>query len=149
MMFLTFCVRTFLKRFFPILALAMLLAIIAISTGAGAIADVYFRKHPNYLEYSFTLLMLGTTVLGCAQYSVIRGRGKFTWWIAGVLVICLAANCISYFKPGLELFSLVGMLSAASALACYNSRRYRQMCKRLQVIRRMREEWIAYEKLRR
>lgn len=149
MMFLTIPWGKFIKRFFLIKALGALLTMIAIAFACGVAADLCFRRHPNQIEYMFALMMVCSIVLGNAQYSVARGRSRGTCWIIGMLVMCLVASGIGYFEQGMRLVSLIGMLSAALALACYNSRRYRQMCKRLQVIRRMREEWIAYEKLRR
>ncbi|HGM5580976.1 TPA: hypothetical protein ACKP22_002673 [Pseudomonas putida] len=146
MMFLTFPWSKFFKRFFPIKALGILLTMVTIPIACGLITDIYLHKHPNYLECIVAMLGLCGVVQGSAQYSVIRGKTGATWWLVGMLAMCLIASGRGYFEPGMKLISLTGMLCAASALACYNSRRYRQMCKRLQVIRRMREEWIAYEK---
>ncbi|HGM5580977.1 TPA: hypothetical protein ACKP22_002674 [Pseudomonas putida] len=143
MMFFSLSWSKFYKRFVPIKILGMLFTLMAIPMFGVVVIKTYFPTHPNRLEYADSIMMLCAVVLVSAQYAVIRGRRGATEWIMAILLIALLACGRGYFQPGVKWASLLGMLSAAAALACYNSRRYRQMCKRLQVIRRMRERWIA------
>lgn len=145
-MFFSISWGKFYKRFVPIKILGMLFTLLAIPMSGAVVIKTYFPTYANRLEYADSIMMLCAVVLVSAQYAVIRGRRGATEWIAAILIIALLACGRGYFQSEMKWTSLLGMLSAAAALACYNSRRYRQMCKRLQVIRRMRERWIAYEK---
>ncbi|WP_295487293.1 hypothetical protein [uncultured Pseudomonas sp.] len=129
----------FFKRFFPISALSMLLTIIASSIATVCMASLYLSGNPHFHEFAVTTLMLCILILTTAQYAVIRGLGEATWLIVMLLVLCLMCCMWSYLRSNMPLYALVGTVTTSSALACLNSRRYRQLCKRVKVIRRMRE----------
>ncbi|AXO89783.1 hypothetical protein DZC75_17870 [Pseudomonas parafulva] len=129
----------FFKRFFPIAALSMLLTIIASSIATVCMASLYLSGSPHFHEFAVTTLMLCILILTTAQYAVIRGLGEATWLIVMLLILCLMCCLWSYLRSNMPLCALVGTVTASSAMACLNSRRYRQLCKRVKVIRRMRE----------
>ncbi|AIZ34067.1 hypothetical protein NJ69_14205 [Pseudomonas parafulva] len=129
----------FFSRFFPIAALSMLLTIIGSSIATVCMASLYLSENPHFHEFAVTTLMLCILILTTAQYAVIRGLGEATWLIVMLLILCLMCCMWSYVSSNMPLYALVGTVTASSALACLNSRRYRQLCKRVKVIRRMRE----------
>ncbi|WP_412461521.1 hypothetical protein ACK2SD_05045 [Pseudomonas sp. SC11] len=143
MTILTFPIFTFIKRFYPVAVLGLLLTLTASVIATDAVAAFFFKSDPNYHLYSIGMLAAGAFTVGPAQYAVMRGTSEATWVIVVLLVFNLLASALMYLKPGMEIFSVIGMLSSCAALACFNSRRYRQLCKRVKVIRRMRERFIA------
>lgn len=139
MTILTFNFLRFMRRFYPVAITGILFTLVAMVIATDAIAAFFFKSASTYHLYSIGMLAAGAFTVGPAQYAVMRGTSEATWVIVVLLVFYLLASALMYLTQGMEIFSVIGMLSSCAALACFNSRRYRQLCKRVKVIRRMRE----------
>lgn len=139
---LTFSRFRFLKRFFPVCAAAMFLTMPTLSIATASIMQLHFEHISDYHLYMVAFLMACAVILSSAQYAIVRGRGEATWIIVLLVGVCIVANLRACVTLGRDISPLIGLLTGLCALACFNSRRYRQFCKHVKVIRRLRERVI-------
>ncbi|QBF27383.1 hypothetical protein EXN22_17435 [Pseudomonas tructae] len=135
--------RRFIRRFYPRLISVYLLALFSTAMMTGNIIDAYFLRHAYELEFAMGLIALGTLVITLGTFILVGGRTWGAWLIVVLLVGCLFSSLLTYNRSSHQLLLGISLAAPLLGLLVINSRRYRQMCRRLVVIRRMRNRWIA------
>ncbi|MCP6692168.1 MULTISPECIES: hypothetical protein [Pseudomonas] len=138
-----FRVRTFTRRYFPRLIAVILLTTASFSFATLSVMYSFFHNHPYENEYAVGSVVTAAFLLSFGSYILIRGRVWGVWVIVGLLLACLLAVISTVERTPHKLFSVFSLLVPLSALLVINSRRFRQMCKRVVVIRKMRNRCVA------
>jgi len=131
-------VRTFMRRYFPLLITAYFLTIFACSIASANVINAHFVAHPQVSGISLGIIAVGALVTSVGNFIVIRGLSWGIWIIAVLLVVCLLTTLVTFGGSPYKSVALVSGSIPLLALFLINSRRYRQMCKRLAVVRRQR-----------
>jgi hypothetical protein len=135
--------NAFVRRFFPRMLAAMFSTIASFTLATLNVFDVYFSGFPHKVEYAFVLLSVGAALLSGGQFFVIRGRVWGVWVMVALLCACLLASLSTYPRSSYKLLVVISVCVPLFSLLLLNSRRYRQMCRRLVAIRRMRNLGIT------
>lgn len=131
----------FLARYFPTFMLTILLGCFSGSILLSLAGTTYWRMlEPSRGTDNVGLgMLLLVTLLVFGNLMIVRGREWATWLVAGYFLLCLAALVPMYrygLHPGMYGFALVLPLLG---LLLLNSRRHREMRKRLVQIRHERQ----------
>lgn len=131
----------FLARYFPTFMLTILLGCFSGSILLSLAGTTYWRMlEPSRSTDNVGLGMLVlVTLLVFGNMMIVRGREWAAWLVAGYFLLCLAALVPMYRygpHPGLYGFAL---LLPLLGLLLLNSRRHREMRKKLVQIRHERE----------
>jgi hypothetical protein len=136
-------VRIFTRLYFQRLITAILLTTASFSFATLNVTYTFFHNHPYENEYAVGSVVTAAFLLSFGSYILIRGRVWGVWVIVGILLACLLAVISTLERTPHKLFAVFSLLVPLSALLVINSRRFRQMCKRVVVIRRMRNRCVA------
>lgn len=131
----------FLACYFPTFMLTILLGCFSGSILLSLAGTTYWRMlEPSRSTDNVGLgMLLLVTLLVFGNLMIVRGREWATWLVAGYFLLCLAALVPMYrygLHPGMYGFALVLPLLG---LLLLNSRRHREMRKRLVQIRHERQ----------
>ncbi|MCD9117799.1 MULTISPECIES: hypothetical protein [Pseudomonas] len=132
--------KQFLARYFPVFMGTILLGCFSGSTLLVLAGTTYWRAlepsaRTDYIGLG-TLALVLVLVLG--NLLIVRGRAWAVWWVAGYFLACLAAVVpMLAYRPhqGVYLFAV---LLPLLGLLLLNSKRHREMRKKLVEIRRQR-----------
>ena len=132
--------KQFLARYFPVFMGTILLGCFSGSTLLVLAGTTYWRAlepsaRTDYVGLGTLALVL---VLALGNLLIARGRAWAVWWVAGYFLACLVAVLPTLaYRPhqGVYLFAL---LLPLLGLLLLNSRRHREMRKKLVEIRRQR-----------
>jgi len=133
----------FIRRFYPCLIGTYLLALFATAMATLSVINTYFLKHAYESELAMSMLAVGTLAITLGTFILIRGRTWAVWIIVVLLFVCFLATLSTYGRSSHMLLFVASLAASLLGLLIINSRPYRQMCKRVVVIRRMRNRCAA------
>jgi hypothetical protein len=140
--------KPFLARYFPVFMGTILLGCFSGSTLLVLAGATYWRTlepsiRTDYVGFG-TLALVVVLVLG--NFLIARGRAWAIWWVAGYFLACLAAVLPTFvYRPhqGVYVFAV---LLPLLGLLLINSKRHREMRRKLVEIRHQREAIIQSAK---
>lgn len=132
--------KAFLARYFPVFMGTILLGCFSGSTLLVLAGATYWRAlepsaRTDYVGLG-TLALVLVLVLG--NLLIVRGRAWAVWWVAGYFLACLAAVLPTFAYGPHQGVYLFAVLLPLLGLLLLNSKRHREMRKKLVEIRRQR-----------
>ncbi len=140
--------RAFLAQYFPAFICAFFLACLSLSAAISLASSTFFRSDPERARYSFLAAVFLGLLLAFSHFVMIRGREWGAWAIAAFYVVCLLVVLPTYsYRPHMAAY-VIGLLFPLLGLLLLNSKRHREMRKKLSEIRHLRRAVIAKRKTR-
>jgi len=138
--------NAFLARYFPTFICAFFLACFALSASISLASSTYFRGDPERGKYSFLMALLLSLLLSLSHFVMIRGRIWGGRTIVVFYLVCLFTVFPTYgYKPHPVAY-VTGLLFPLLGLLLLNSKRHREMRRKLVEIRHQRERIIQSAK---
>ncbi|AZE81972.1 hypothetical protein C4J98_0531 [Pseudomonas orientalis] len=143
-------IRSFLAQYFPVFMGAIFAAVFSLVFAVPLIFDSYFPSLPmdDNLKYSFLGGLALTWGIVQCNFMIARGRPQWVWPLAALLALCVLAVLPTIaFGPHPLSYGL-SLLFALLGLLLLNSKRHRQMRRKLVEVRRLRQTMTAQHKRR-
>ncbi|MGY2377824.1 hypothetical protein ACW9IB_25295 [Pseudomonas sp. SDO524_S393] len=143
-------IRSFLAQYFPVFMGAIFAAVFSLVFAVPLIFDSYFPRLPmdDNLKYSFLGGLALTWGIVQCNFMIARGRPQWVWPLVALLVLCVLAVLPTFaFGPHPLSYGL-SLLCPLLGLLLLNSKRHREMRKKLLEIRQLRQAVIAADKKR-
>ncbi|SDB25087.1 hypothetical protein SAMN03159382_02154 [Pseudomonas sp. NFACC23-1] len=138
----------FMKRYFPTFIAAIFVAKISCLLALFALLDSFFVRVPlaGQAKLSAIGIVICTAVLVHSNFMVIRGRPGWVWVFAGLFVACLFCVLPTIDSRPNRFVYAAGLFFPLLGLLLLNSKRHREMRRKLVEIRQQRELTIQAAK---
>lgn len=140
--------KAFLAQYFPAFICAFFLACFSLSVAISLASSTFFRSDPERARYSFLAAVFLGLLLAFSHFVMIRGREWGAWAIAAFYVVCFLVVLPTYsYRPHMAAY-VIGLLFPLLGLLLLNSKRHREMRRKLVEVRHLRQAAIAKHKSR-